>query len=283
MGSVKYGVSPAFLLSLFGEKFTPDDVCSAMPVMRRLGFDCFQAELVSFGSVDLWLKGGAEKVKKRAAEAGLLMSQFVAHFMMEAFADEQTLFSDFGIEEMRKVFEIVAALRKDAPITVAIGPYHDEIFDPKERSRAYGRLIEKLAAIARDAKRLGSRLALEIQPGTLLAPGAKGILKAIRDIGSGNVGYNLDTGHAWAAGNNVAFYPETLGRHIKGTHLCDNFGRENLSLRPGAGSIDFGYLLPALLRSKYDSSLDLEIFAPGDRVNTEYSAGLEYVKKLAEG
>lgn len=276
-------MSPAFLISLFGDKFTPDDVCAAMPVIRRLGFDCFQVELVSFDSVDLWLNGSAEKIKNRAAETGLLMSQFVAHFMMEAFADERALFGDFGIEEMHKVFEIAGALRKEAPITVAIGPYHGEASDPKARAGAYARLVEKLATIAQDAWSLGLKLSLEIQPGTLMEPGANGIMKAIRDIGSGNVGYNLDTGHVWAAGNNVARYPETLGGYIEGTHLCDNFGRENLSLRPGAGSIDFGYLIPALMRSKYDSSLDLEIFAPSGKVEDEYSTGLAYVKGLVEG
>ncbi|SLM17671.1 hypothetical protein SPIRO4BDMA_40240 [uncultured spirochete] len=282
MTKVQYGVSPAFFISLFGDKFTPDDVCEAMPIVRRLGFGCFQAELVNFSSVDLWMKGGAEKVKNHATEMGLLMSQFVAHFMIEAFADENALFSDFGIEEMRKVFDIAGTLRKEAPITVAIGPYRSKAYDQKARVRAYARLIEKLSKIAQDALRLGLKLALEIQPGTLLEPGANGILKAIRDIGSGNVGYNLDTGHAWAAGNNVALYPEMLDGHIEGTHLCDNFGRENLSLRPGAGNIDFGYLIPALVRSKYDSSLDLEIFVPRDKVEKEYSAGLAFVKKLVE-
>ena len=54
-----------------------------------------------------------------------------------------------------------------------------------------------------------------------------------------DTGYNLNTGHAWASGHPVESFLKQLSGMILGTHLCDNDGVVNLSLRPGKGSINF--------------------------------------------
>ena len=69
--------------------------------------------------------------------------------------------------------------------------------------------------------------------------GIDGFLRLCEHIGTDTLGLNFDTGHARACKENLYLIPAKLGGRILGTHLCDNFGHENLSLRPGAGSIDW--------------------------------------------
>ena len=100
----------------------------------------------------------------------------------------------------------------------------------------------------------GRRMALEILPGAVVG-GIDGFLRLCEHIGSDTLGLNFDTGHAWACKENLYLIPAKLGERILGTHLCDNFGGENLSLRPGAGSIDWPRLIAALQAVRLRRSL----------------------------
>lgn len=273
MSSMKFGVSPAFLLSKFGDGFTPDQVCEALGHIKQLGFDCYQAEIVTDDKLTLWLAGGAKKVRETADEAGLYMSQFVAHFLLEAFKDEAAVLSEYGIAEMNQVFDITSVLREGAPITVPFG-----IYPGIENQRIYQAMVEKMRVIAAEAKKRGFKLSIEVQPGALIK-GADGIRQFADSVGY-DTGYNLDTGHAWASGYDVVQYPKLLQGYIYGTHLCDNDGITNLSLRPGSSTIKFEQLLPILVESGYQSSFDLEIFTSPDKIDREYTDGLVYIKGI---
>ncbi|KUO67821.1 MAG: hypothetical protein APF77_12305 [Clostridia bacterium BRH_c25] len=271
MSEIKFGVSPAFLLSKFGEGFTPEQVCEAFTHIKQLGFDCYQAEIVTEDKLSLWLNGGARKVREAADRIGLSMSQFVAHFMLEAFKNEDAVLSSYGIAEMNQVFDITSVLKEGTPITVPFGSYPE-----KGNKQIYLAMVEKMRIIAEEAERRGFPLAIEVQPGALIK-GADGIRQFADDVGY-HTGYNLDTGHAWASGYDVVQYPQILHGYIYGTHLCDNDGITNLSLRPGSSTIQFEKLLPQLLKSGYSSSLDLEIFTSPDKTDEEYTEGLAYIK-----
>ncbi|HSM90777.1 MAG TPA: sugar phosphate isomerase/epimerase, partial [Desulfobacterales bacterium] len=93
-------------------------------------------------------------------------------------------------------------------------------------------------------------------------------------------GLNFDTGHAWACKENLYLIPAKLGPRIIGTHLCDNFGHENLSLRPGAGSIDWTRLVAALKACGYNGPWDIEIVCPPNSVAEEYGAGRRFIEAL---
>lgn len=271
MRGIKYGVSPAFFISKFGENFTPKNVCDSLEVLRELGFTCFQGEIVFDGDIDMWLRTGAKQVRGAAEQQQLSMSQFVAHFMMEAFKDHESVLSPFGISEMEQVFEILDLLGANIPVTVPFGRFLGEISE-----QVFSDTVSKMQKIAAAAERKGLHLSVEIQPGAV-AQGAEGILRFINAIGY-QTGYNLDTGHAWASGHIVERFPELLGKAILGSHLCDNDGKTNLSLRPGKGSINFPLLFKELFRSGYQGSFDLEISCRSDEVEIEYSKGLEYIK-----
>jgi sugar phosphate isomerase/epimerase len=70
---------------------------------------------------------------------------------------------------------------------------------------------------------------LEILPSAIVG-GIDGFIRLCERLGTASLGLNFDTGHAWASKENLYLIPAKLGRQIVGTHLCDNFGNENLSL-----------------------------------------------------
>ena len=127
----------------------------------------------------------------------------------------------------------------------------------------------------------GRRLALEIMPSAIIG-GSDGFLRLCDLLETDSLGFNFDTGHAWAAKENLNLIPAKLNRHILGTHLCDNFGYENLSLRPGAGSIDWPGIIAGLAAAGYQGSFDVEIICPPEAVSREYRDGRIFIEKILE-
>lgn len=267
-----YGVSPAFFLSLYGQHFSPEEFVQGLDLLAELGFSCYQGEIVTADQLAPWLDGGALLVHHRAQQLGLTLSQFVAHFMLDAFCDRKAVCSDAGIAEIAQVTRICDLFGKNIQITVPMGRYQES--RPDEDA-----LISKLIRIAKIIADSGHRMALEIQPGAMVQ-GADAILACIGHV-KYCTGYNFDTGHAWASGSkNVAEFPLILGSAIYGTHLCDNNGIVNDSLRPGKGTIAWERLIPNLVASGYSGSLDLEIICDARDVPAEYARGLAYMKTL---
>lgn len=276
----KYGVSPAFLLSLFGDDFTPNQVVEAIPLIKELGFDCFQCEIVDAGKLKLWEDGGAEKVKQMAVDCGLIISQFVAHLMLNSFCSADVLCSNHGIDEMRRVFGICRILGFEGQVTVPVGPFkYPE--NPEDKAYYVEAMRRKFGIINAMAEENSCRIAIEVQPDALVQ-GSEGIIGFIESVGD-NVGYNYDTGHAWASGAaNVAEFPTVFGSKLFGTHLCDNDGKVNLSLCPGEGTIDWPAAMNSLVKSGYPGSVDLEIFTTADKVREKYTKGKAYLSELLQ-
>ena len=122
-------------------------------------------------------------------------------------------------------------------------------------------------------------MALEILPGAIVG-GIDGFLRLCEHLGSDTLGFNFDTGHAWACKENLYLIPAKLGSRILGTHLCDNFGHENLSLRPGAGSIDWPWLIAALEACGYKGPWDIEIICEPEDTAIEYGTGCKFIENL---
>lgn len=275
----KFGVSPALLLSLYGDRFTPGEVLNTLPLIRHMGFDCFQSEIVFDTMLPLWEKEAAA-VAAAAREQEIEMSQLVAHFMMDAFCDQHALFSEKGLAEMEQVLKIADTMEFHGPITVPIGPFAGlDDLQSEGRTLCRRRLSEKMLALAQLARPLGNPVAIEVQPGALIS-GAKEISDFLKGT---SLGYNYDTGHAWASGaKDTVQFPLLFGRRLLGTHLCDNDAVHNLSLCPGEGTIDWRSTIQNLMNSGYQGSLDLEIFTEPSRVQEKYTAGKRYLEHLLE-
>jgi len=136
--------------------------------------------------------------------------------------------------------------------------------------------VSRLLAMVEEA---GRCMALEILPGAIVG-GIDGFLRLCEHLGSETLGFNFDTGHAWACKENLYLIPAKLGPRILGTHLCDNFGNENLSLRPGAGSIDWPRLMAALTACGYNGPWDVEIICKPEEASVEYGGGRKFIENL---
>jgi protein FrlC len=274
------GVSPAYFISRCGDRFTPYDVAEGLTDVAQLGYNGFQLEVFNGEYLRDWVEEGAKRVRRRSSELGLVATQFVAHFMMEAFADPERINSDLGIDEMQSVLEIVDLFEECRLITIPLGTFESlPIHTTHEHQALYHRCLEKLAQLLELVESSGRKLALEILPKAFIG-GIDGFLRLGDQLGTDSLGLNFDTGHAWAAKENLYLVPAKLGRRILGTHLCDNCGNENLSLRPGTGSIDWKRLLAALKHIGYAGWLDLEIICKPDEVRREYDAGHKFVRKI---
>lgn len=274
------GLSPAYFISRFTDEFTPSDVAKSLTEISEMGYSGFQLEVYHRKHLKLWLEGGSARVRQRADDLGLKPTQFVAHFMMAAFANPDNLNSNLGLAEMQAVLDIVNHFEVCRIITVPLGVFETHgNMAPQDYSAYYRRCVEKIGRLLEIVEAAGYRLALEIMPSAIIG-GIDGFMRLCDHLGTHSLGLNFDTGHAWAAKENLYLIPAKLGRQILGTHLCDNFGHENLSLPPGAGSIDWPKLMAGLNAADYRGSFDIEIVCQPEAVRQQYSEGRAYIERL---
>ena len=277
------GVSPAYFISRYSDRFTPAEVADGLAAVAELGCKSFQLEVYHREMLGEWLNGGAQWVRQRSMDLDLAATQFVAHFMMDAFADIKSLNSSSELEDLQIVLEIVSRFNECRTITVPMGS-----FDPGPPSSTedyrilFEHYIEKIGRLLEWVEKTGRRMALEIMPWAFIG-GIDGFLRLCDQLGTDSLGLNFDTGHAWAAKENLYLIPAKLGKRILGTHLCDNFGHENLSLRPGTGSIDWPRIINALRAAEYTGSYDLEIICRPEEVQREYQQAYTFINSELNG
>ena len=252
-----FGVSPAFILSKYGNSFTADQFTDSLDHIKRLGFSGFQPEIFLKEELDKWYNGGAEKVAHRAKEIDLKPTQFVAHFLLESFSSEENLFSDYGIAELEKLIKIMNDFQDCNTIVVPVG-----LFNSDKLNRGYdelkNRLFDKIGKFLEIISSNDKKFAVEIMPYSI-AEGISGFLELSQKLNSEYFGISLDTGHAWACRELVELLPLKLKSKIFGLHLCDNNSNINSSLSPGKGTIKWENLIYNLINSGYVGSYDIEI------------------------
>ena len=280
-----FGVSPAFVLSGYGNGFSLEDFCEALPRIRRLGFDAFQPEIYTAAAVPEWLRGG-RRVQRIATDLGLTPTQFVAHFMLEWFASPERLGPNEGLDDLERVIEVMRAFPACRVITVPAGQLQVEWGSPAATSEAgwremQQRLIEKIRRYLEVVSGTGLKLAFEIMPFSVIG-GIGRFLDICDQIGSPDLGLNFDTGHAWACRELVPLLPFELQGRIFGTHLGDNRSTENVKMPLGQGTLPWGPLLRNLHAAGYRGSLDIEIGCPAGEVEQHYRQGLERLQVLVD-
>jgi sugar phosphate isomerase/epimerase len=274
------GVSPAYFISRYSNRFTPEEVTGGLRELAEAGFQGFQLEVFHRETLEDWVGTGAALVRRAASDWGLKATQFVAHFMMEAFSNREKLFSDAGIAEMPSVLEIVGPYEECRVVTVPLGSFEaPRISKGEDYLHVFDRCVQKVGALLEMVEEVGRRMALEILPSALIG-GIDGFMRLCDRLNTPTLGLNFDTGHAWASKENLYLIPAKLGRRILGTHLCDNFGNENLSLRPGEGSIDWPRLIEALRLSGYEGAFDIEIICKPEEARNEYGRARTYIASL---
>ena len=278
----EYGVSPAFVFSRHTTNYSAADFQDSLHAARNLGFTLFEPEIHHPERVEEWLNGGGERVARLARELDLGVSQFVAHFLMHGFASRTRLANHSDLEALKRVAEVAARFPRCRVLALPLARFQpDDRADtlPQAHAELWELLRSKVAASLAITRAAGLRLALEILPYSLPV-NTEGFLRLAGEIGSPDLGINLDTGHAWAQREVMELLPSKLNGRIFGVHLKDNNSDVNLPLAPGKGTIPWVPFLRNLRTSGYRGSLDIEIGCAPDRVAAEYSDGLNYLKSL---
>lgn len=271
------GVSPAYFISRYSDRFSADQMAGGLEDVAAMGFGGFQPEVFHRSALSDWQQHGAALVAGRARSLGLRATQFVAHFMSQAFSTPERLDGDSPLEDMQRVIDIVSHFNGCRIITIPLAAFATS--KPSgigSDSDHFERFRDIIGHLAREAATAGYRLALEIMPGAVIG-GIDGFMRLSADLGPDAPGLNFDTGHAWVAGEDVLRIPERVGQQLLGTHLCDNFGQENLSLCPGQGSIAWPQLVEALTAADYGGAWDVEIICPPEDCRAAYEQARNFI------
>jgi len=279
-----FGVSPAYFISRFTDRFTPEEVAKSLSDLSAAGFDSFQLEVFHPETLDDWAARGAKTVRAAAEAADLGASQFVGHFLLHGFSSPESLRSNYGVEEMKKIVSLLSYFPECRVVTVALPAFDSgrTVFAGEDYRRLRTSFVEKMRDMLAVAESAGKRLALEIMPGSIL-DGTAGFLRLKEELGSSSLGYNFDTGHAWACRENVALIPARIGgASIFGTHLKDNRQTENLALGMGRGTVPWPQVIGGLLAEGYSGSWDLEIKCEAEQASSEYEAAFRALRAHLE-
>lgn len=277
------GVSPAFMVSLYGPGFSIGNFCEGLHLARELGFSAYQPEILVGSALPEWERD-AGSVHHTASDLGLVPTQFVAHFMLEEFSNPEKLNSQSGVDELKQVLDIMHLFSPCRVLTIPASAFGVDWDSPEAADAGWWhgvhqRLVEKIGRYVEVVAEAGMRLAFEILPFSVIG-GICRFLSLCNEIGSPALGLNFDTGHAWACRELVPRLPLELKGRIFGTHLGDNMGNENIKLAPGKGTIPWKPLLANLAGSGYDGSRDIEIGCAPDRVIEEYKFGLNHLQQF---
>jgi sugar phosphate isomerase/epimerase len=278
-----FGVSPAYFLSRFGDRFTCRQVAESLADVRTGGFDAVQTEVFQADRLSEWRHGGAALIRDAARTSGLQVSQFVGHFLLHGFETPDALASDLGVEETAAALDGVALFPECRVFTVPLPP-----FRPTRASDLTAvacasfraRLADKLGRMLDRVEQAGRRMALELIPGNLVG-GVGGFLRLHAELGRASLGCNFDTGHAWSGRAWPPLVAAELGDRIFGTHLKDN-AQDDAALAPGRGSLPWRTTFAALRNAGYAGSLDIEFRCRPETVDREYREALNTVRHLAD-
>lgn len=278
-----FGVSPAFIVSLYGPQFSVSQFCEALPLIKKIGFSAYQPEIYIKAELSKWLHD-AKNIHCNAVDLGLVPTQFVAHFMFEEFLSPERLDPQRGLDELKQVVDIMQNFPPCRVLTIPALPFTVDWNLPMATS-AQGwqeirlRLIEKVVRYVEVVAGAGLKLAFEILPFSVFG-GISRFAALCEEIGSLALGLNFDTGHAWACRELLPSLPFELQGKIFGSHLGDNMSTENIKLAPGKGTIPWKPLLDSLVNAGYNGSRDIEIGCRADQVEEEYRYGLTYLQSL---
>ncbi|MFQ3620894.1 MAG: sugar phosphate isomerase/epimerase [Spirochaetales bacterium] len=291
-----FGVSPAYFFSRFSTDFTVDQIVQALPDLRCMDFEGIQLEIFHADRLREW-ESKSQLLAKALDSEGLIPTQFVAHFLLQAFESEEYLLSNYGLDEWKRVVDIVQNFPQCKVVTLPFPPFKaqkGEIYNPTRYNRLYGALLNKVAKMLEGVETQGLKMALEIMPFSLVG-NLEGFIRLSAALGTNTLGYNFDTGHAYHSKEILSLIParlkEPIGNigvkdltfnitsRIYGTHLKDIKEGVAQAVRPGAGQLNWEEVLSNLIASGYTGSLDLEIPCREDEVQEEYTKGLKFLKE----
>lgn len=161
-------------------------------------------------------------------------------------------------------------------ITTHVGFIPENPTDP-----VYPEFISAMRYLASHCHRLGVEFWFETGQETPVT-----LLRAIQDIGTPNLGINLDPANLilYGKGNPVDAL-DVFGRYVRGVHVKDGVyptdGRSLGKERPvGEGRVDFPALIRKLKDLNFQGALTIEREISGEQQTRDILKAIDYLKKL---
>lgn len=254
-------------------------VFDALKTVKDAGFDGVDFPFSTYSrkadtalSQDAWWREWVTAVKTYLAELGLPVMQAHAPW-------EQSIPKDFSYQSPYPVY--FRALEACAMLGCTRLVFHPLLYPYRVESAAIAAKIDDynvrwFREILPAAARLGITVELEnmfdyyhVQhsgdPAYVYTTAAN-LLRLADALGSQNVGFCLDTGHANISGQSVPDIIRAYGARLGCLHLNDNYGRSNglyedLHLPIGEGTLDWPPIFAALREIGYCGVYNLELIA----------------------
>jgi L-ribulose-5-phosphate 3-epimerase len=179
----------------------------------------------------------------------------------------------------------VAALIQGAEFAARLGVpdtiTHVGFIPENPKDPLYEGTIEALTKVASRAKELGLHFCFETGQETPIT-----LLRAMTDIGTGNLGVNLDPANLLMYGKaNPIDALDILGPYIKGVHAKDGEyptepGRLGVEKPMGEGRVNFPVLVPKLKSFGYSGALTIEREISGDQQIADIKRAIAILEPL---
>jgi protein FrlC len=143
--------------------------------------------------------------------------------------------------------------------TLLVIPGHS--LNGQEQADAYKRMAESIATICDHSTQYDIRLGIEPanRMVTDLVNTAADAMALINELGYGNLGVVLDTGHVNLGSESLEAAISITGSTLLQIHVNDNDGQKQQNLIPGDGTFDFAGSLKTLVDCKFDGYLTVEL------------------------
>lgn len=169
------------------------------------------------------------------------------------------------------------AARLGVPDTITHAGFIPE--NPKDP--LYAGTIEALTQVAKRSKQLGLHFCFETGQETPIA-----LLRAMEDIGTGNLGINLDPANLLMYGKaNPVDALDILGPYVRGVHAKDGEyptepGKLGVEKPMGDGRVNFPVLVPKLKSYGYEGALTIEREISGDQQIADIKRAISILEPL---
>jgi sugar phosphate isomerase/epimerase len=257
----------------------------ALQKVRKLGFSTCQ---VSIGRNELLDDASAERLREAAAKNGITVTTIWAGLPGRHVWNFLEGPTTIGLvpEETRP--ERLAVLKRSAEfakkvgvssITTHVGFVPENPTDPN-----YLPVVEALRDIATYCARLGLDFWFETGQETPIT-----LLRTIQDIGTDNLGINLDPANLLMYGKaNPVDALDVFGQFVRGVHAKDGEyptnGRELGVEKPlGSGRVNFPLLLTKLKALGFDGALTIEREISGPQQIADIQQGKQFLEQILLG
>lgn len=259
-----------------------DDVLQKFQELKDMGFDCCQLQCRDRKEENREM---ADKVLSAMEKTGVEVSAYWAGWDGPHFWNFMQGPATLGIVPAAYRCMRVESLANSSRFTKMIGVdsmiTHVGFIPEDPHSEVFNDVVAALKYLGGICKENGQWFLFETGQETPVT-----LLRTIEDVGTGNMGINLDTGNLLLYGKaNPLDSLDVFGQYVRNTHLKDGFyptnGRELGKEAPfGEGKADFPRIMKRLVEIGYEGPWVIENEIRGDKQLDQIITARDRIRKI---